>query len=41
MQVWRLPMAGGEAVQITDYPLDVDSFGIAPGGDRIALSMEA
>jgi dipeptidyl aminopeptidase/acylaminoacyl peptidase len=40
MQVWRLPMAGGEAVQITDYPLDVGSFGIAPGGDRIALSME-
>ena len=40
MQVWRLPMAGGEAVQITDYPLEVGSFGFSPTGDRIALSME-
>src|ERR1044072_1084028 len=26
MQIWRLPMLGGEAVQITDYPLDVGTF---------------
>ena len=25
-QIWRLPLTGGEAVQITDYPLDVDHF---------------
>ena len=26
-QIWRLPLSGGEAVQITDYPLDVSTFG--------------
>src|SRR5688572_14177466 len=25
-QIWRLPLAGGEAMQITDYPLDVTTF---------------
>jgi dipeptidyl aminopeptidase/acylaminoacyl peptidase len=39
-QVWRLPLGGGEAVQITDYPLDVGSFGFSREGDRIAVSME-
>jgi dipeptidyl aminopeptidase/acylaminoacyl peptidase len=39
-QIWRLPMSGGEAVQITDYPLDVTSFRFSSGGGRIALSME-
>jgi Tol biopolymer transport system component len=36
-QIWRLPLAGGEAVQITDYPLDVATFRFSPGGERIAL----
>jgi dipeptidyl aminopeptidase/acylaminoacyl peptidase len=40
MQIWRLPMSGGEAVQITDYPLDVGSFKFSSGGGRIALGME-
>ena len=40
MQVWRLPLAGGEAVQITDYPLDIGSFGLSPDRARIALSMD-
>ena len=31
-QIWRLPMSGGEAVQITDYPLDVGSFKFSSGG---------
>jgi dipeptidyl aminopeptidase/acylaminoacyl peptidase len=39
-QIWRLPMSGGEGVQITDYPLDVSSFRFSSGGGRIALSME-
>jgi dipeptidyl aminopeptidase/acylaminoacyl peptidase len=38
-QVWRVPAAGGEAVRVTDLPLDVDAFRVAPTGDRIALSM--
>jgi dipeptidyl aminopeptidase/acylaminoacyl peptidase len=38
-QVWRLPLAGGEADRVTDLPLDVDNFRLAPGGDRLALSL--
>jgi dipeptidyl aminopeptidase/acylaminoacyl peptidase len=40
MQVWRMALAGGEARQVTEYPLDVGSFQIAPGGDALLLSME-
>ena len=38
-QVWRLPLAGGEAVRVTDLPLDVDSFRVAPTGERLAMSL--
>jgi dipeptidyl aminopeptidase/acylaminoacyl peptidase len=38
-QVWRLPIAGGEATRVTDLALDVDNFRMAPNGERIALSM--
>jgi dipeptidyl aminopeptidase/acylaminoacyl peptidase len=33
-------MSGGEAVQITDYPLEVGSFKFSSGGGRIALGMD-
>ena len=39
-QVWRLPLNGGEAVQITDYPLDVNTFGFSDDGQRIAIAMD-
>jgi dipeptidyl aminopeptidase/acylaminoacyl peptidase len=39
-QIWRLPLSGGEAVQITDYPLDVNTFRFSSGGGRVALAME-
>jgi dipeptidyl aminopeptidase/acylaminoacyl peptidase len=39
-QIWRLPMSGGEAVQITDYPLDVSTFKLSGDGTRIALAIE-
>jgi dipeptidyl aminopeptidase/acylaminoacyl peptidase len=39
-QVWRLPMDGGEATQVTKLPLDVDTFELFPDGRHIALSME-
>ena len=32
--------SGGEAVQITDYPLDVNTFRFSSGGGRIALAMD-
>src|SRR4051812_45310702 len=38
-QVWRLPVAGGEAAKVTDLLLDVDNFRVAPTGERIAMSM--
>jgi len=38
-QVWRMPAAGGEAERVTDLPLDVDAFRVAPTGDRMLLSM--
>jgi dipeptidyl aminopeptidase/acylaminoacyl peptidase len=38
-QVWRQPVAGGEPVQVTNLPLDVESFRVSPQGDRLALSL--
>ena len=39
-QIWRLPLAGGEAVQITDLPLDVTAFKLSRGGGRIAMALD-
>ncbi len=39
-QVWRLAISGGEAQKITDLPLDIESFKVAPTEDRIAMSIE-
>ena len=39
-QVWQLLVAGGEARQVTDYPLEVGSFLPSPDGRRLAVSME-
>ncbi|HTV22504.1 MAG TPA: S9 family peptidase [Polyangiaceae bacterium] len=39
-QVWRLPLEGGEASAVTDYPREVGSFALSPAGDRIAVSMD-
>lgn len=38
-QVWRVSAAGGDAVRVTDLPVDVDAFRVAPTGDRMLLSM--
>ena len=38
-QVWQLPLNGGEAARVTDLPLDVDTYRLAPQGDRLAFSM--
>lgn len=40
-QVWRLALAGGESSQVTDYPLEVTTLAVAPGGARLALTMQA
>ena len=39
-QVWRLSLEGGEATQVTDFPLEVGSLEVSPAGDRLAISME-
>ncbi len=39
-QIWRLSLEGGEAVQITDLPLDVAAMKPSPDGKSLALSME-
>lgn len=38
-QVWRLPLAGGDAAAVTSLPQDVDSFKVSPVGDRLVFSM--
>ena len=39
-QVWRISLDGGEAQQVTDYPLDVGAMKVSPRGDRLALTIE-
>lgn len=39
-QVWRLPMAGGEARQVSDLAVDVGLFVLSPAGDRLAVALE-
>ncbi|WP_426212251.1 LpqB family beta-propeller domain-containing protein [Massilia sp. TWP1-3-3] len=38
-QVWRQPAGGGDALKVTDLPLDVDNFRLSPTGERIALGL--
>jgi dipeptidyl aminopeptidase/acylaminoacyl peptidase len=40
-QVWRLPVAGGEALQVTDLPVPVNELMVSPAGDRLLVSVEA
>ncbi len=37
-QVWRIPVDGGEAEQITDFPMGVEDYLVAPNGKWIAFS---
>jgi len=38
-QVWRIPVDGGEALQVTELPLDIDALEVSPAGDRLLFSM--
>ena len=40
MQLWRLPLNGGEAQQVTRYPLDVGGYQLSPDGKAIAFNLE-
>lgn len=37
-QVWRLSLSGGEPVQVTRFPVGVDTLRVSPRGDRLAFS---
>jgi len=39
-QLWRLDLAGGEAEAVTNLPLDVAAFRVAPDGRRVLLALE-
>ena len=39
-QVWRLDLAGGEAQPVTNLPLNVAAFRVAPDGRRLLLALE-
>jgi dipeptidyl aminopeptidase/acylaminoacyl peptidase len=40
MQVWRLGFDGGEAQPVTDYPVEVGSYRLAPDGRALAFSAD-
>jgi dipeptidyl aminopeptidase/acylaminoacyl peptidase len=40
-QVWRLPPGGGEAVRVTQLPVEVTTFRLAPKAGRLVFSAEA
>jgi dipeptidyl aminopeptidase/acylaminoacyl peptidase len=39
-QVWRLDLAGGEATQVTNYPVGVNTLLVSAAQDRIVISMD-
>jgi len=39
-QVWRIPIDGGEAEQVTDQPLDVEAFQVGPGAKVLYLGLK-
>ena len=38
MQLYSLPIAGGEPTRLTDYALDVDAYKFSPDGTHVALA---
>ncbi len=39
-QVWRIALAGGEAIQVTSLPVDVGTFRLTTDGDRLVVSAQ-
>lgn len=38
-QVWRLSTKGGEAIQVTDLPLDVQDFELSPDNKKLVMTI--
>lgn len=39
-QIWRIPAAGGTAVQVTRFPVNVEGFRISPRADRLLIAAD-
>ena len=39
VQLWRMPMQGGEALQVTDLPLSINTYKLSPKGDTMVVSL--
>src|SRR5215510_11250411 len=39
-QVWKIPATGGEAVQVTRLPVDVNGYRLFPDGKRLVFSAD-
>ncbi|UCD76310.1 MAG: S9 family peptidase [Phycisphaerales bacterium] len=39
-QVWKISVDGGEAEQVTDLPLDVETFKLSPDGKLLAVTID-
>ena len=38
MQLWKIPVNGGEAGQVSDFSVDIEGFELSPDGSSVALS---
>lgn len=39
-QLWRIALAGGEAEQVSNYPLDINAYKLAPNNASVLVSFE-
>jgi len=39
-QIWHLEMSGGEARQVTQFPVDVNAFVVSPNNQQLAVSLD-
>ncbi|MFZ5841711.1 MAG: prolyl oligopeptidase family serine peptidase [Pseudomonadota bacterium] len=39
-QLWRIALAGGEAEQVSNYPLDINAYKLAPNDASVLISFE-
>jgi dipeptidyl aminopeptidase/acylaminoacyl peptidase len=40
MQLWAQPVAGGDPLRVSDFPVDVNAYKLSPDGRRVALSLD-
>jgi dipeptidyl aminopeptidase/acylaminoacyl peptidase len=40
MQLWKQALTGGDALQVSNYPLDVGSYKLSPDGKSVAFNLE-